>query len=128
MTDLDVATGPTAAFWSWLEQGRLRFQRCAACAQALHRPRLVCIRCGATDLRWEDATGLGTVYAVTTVSRPPRDFRQDGSYQLAMVDLDDGPRVLGRIVGADVRIGEPVALVADHGPAGPRLAFRRSGS
>jgi uncharacterized protein len=125
MTDLDAGAGPDASFWAWLDEGRVRFQRCTGCAQPVHRPRLVCPNCGGSDLHWEDASGLGTVHSVTTVLRPPRAFRDEGGYQLAMVDLDDGPRVLGRVVGQDVAIGDPVAFVADRGPAGPRLAFAR---
>lgn len=123
MTEIDIAVGPTEAYWSWLREGRLRFQRCAACQTPVHRPRLVCTRCGATDLRWEDATGSGTVYSVTTVARPPRSFRDEGSYQLAMVDLDSGPRVLGRVVGPEVRIGQQVRFVAATDPEDARLVF-----
>lgn len=118
-----AGTGPTAHFFAALADGRLAIQRCTACNAAIHRPRLVCRSCGATDLAWEEASGRGTVYAVTDVARPPRAFRDDGPFQIAMIDLVEGARVMARIVGAPVRIGTDVELVGDRGPDGPRLAF-----
>ncbi|WP_460854859.1 Zn-ribbon domain-containing OB-fold protein [Nocardiopsis coralliicola] len=91
------APGPTALFRAALDQGRLAYQRCTACATPFHRPRLLCPQCGATSHTWEDAAGPGTVYSATTVHRPPRPHRAHAPYQVALVDLDEGPRVMGRI-------------------------------
>jgi hypothetical protein len=60
---------------------------------------------------WRVSDGLGTVYATTTVRRAG-----EHPYDLSLVDLDDGVRLMSRIVGLapeDVRIGMRVRLAWD---------------
>ena len=80
----------------------LHFQRCGACAAAVHPPRPLCPVCGARDLAWERGAGLGTVYSATTV------HTREERYDVSLVDLDEGYRVMttvdgGGVIGARVR-------------------------
>jgi uncharacterized OB-fold protein len=52
--------------------------------------------------------GAGTVYTETVVYSPPQAFVDDVPYQLAIVSLDSGRRLTGRILGDRVTIGERV--------------------
>ena len=79
----------------------LHFPRCAACASAVHPPRVLCPRCGGRDLAWEESAGEGTVYSATTV------HSREGEHGLCLVDLDEGLRVMA--AGAPA-IGARVAL------------------
>ena len=67
-------------------------------------PRVAEPGTGNTDLEWIEAAGLGTVYATTQVrTRPPQE-----DYNVAIIELDEGPRMLSRVEGipvADVVIG-----------------------
>lgn len=88
-----------------LAQGRFLIQRCGACARAVYAPRTVCPHCGADALDWEAPSGLGTVHAVTTVARKADE---GGPYNVSLVDLDEGVRLMSRVEGlapGDVRIG-----------------------
>ena len=86
----------------------IRYQRCTGCGAAQTLERLRCGRCGSRVLKWEESQGCGLVYAVTDVSRAadPR-FAALVPYRLALVDLDDGPRVLGH-AEPDACIGQRV--------------------
>ena len=80
----------------------LHFQRCQVCGEAVHYPRVLCPRCGSTRLEWEESRGEGVVYSTTTV------FTREGDYDVSLVDLDEGYRVMstvegGTSIGARVR-------------------------
>ncbi|MEO8722124.1 MAG: OB-fold domain-containing protein [Sphingobium sp.] len=79
-------------------------QRRRAHGKPFFYPRVAEPGTGSTDLEWVEATGLGTVHATTLVRvRPPQ-----ADYNVAIIELDDGPRMLSRVEGvepADVAIG-----------------------
>ena len=54
---------------------------------------------------------MGVVYTETVVHMAPPAFEKDVPYQVAIVSLDTGERVTGRIEGAHVSIDDRVALV-----------------
>ena len=97
-----------AHFTEGLQAHVVRFQRCDACGHAQTLARYACQRCGAQRLAWHDASGLATVRARTVVSRAPSDeFRALAPYTLVIVELDEGPRLMGH-AQADVQIGQRV--------------------
>lgn len=91
-----------------LAAGRFLIQRCGACAKHVYYPREVCPHCGSAALAWKAPQGTGTVYAVTTVRRKPAD---GGDYNVSLVDLDEGVRLMSRVdqlAPGDVKIGQRV--------------------
>ena len=115
---LPVPNAETAPFWDAAAAGQLVVQRCGRCSHAQLYPRLYCVRCHAQDLAWDDATGAATVHSFTIVRRAPSAaFNDDVPYVVALVDLDEGPRLMTNIIGCgpeDVRIGMPVEVSFDH--------------
>jgi uncharacterized OB-fold protein len=73
----------------------LHFQRCAACTAAVHPPRTLCPRCGATSLAWKETAAAGTVYSTTAV------HTREETYNVALVDLDEGYRVMTTVRGTE---------------------------
>ena len=59
----------------------------------------------------EDSTGPGAIYTETVVWSAPEAYVKDAPYQLAIVVLDRGGRLTGRILGGRVRIGDQVDFV-----------------
>lgn len=112
-------TSPDAHWRAALAQGRLLLQRVAGGGAAVFPPRLVEPGTGAADLEWVEASGLGTVYSVTWISqKPPLE-----PYNVALVDLDEGARVMSRVEGAsEVLIGMRVRARIDQGEE-PILLF-----
>lgn len=125
MTEATIGKLPLARpFLDGLAEGVLRYQRCTACSAAQTLARYACQRCGSEELDWLDAAGTGVVYATTIVTRAPSDaFRTLVPYTLALVDLDEGFRLLGhgaKDLSPGLAIGDRVAArVFEH--AGRRL-------
>ncbi|MBI5720854.1 MAG: OB-fold domain-containing protein [Rubrivivax sp.] len=116
--------GPDAVFAKHLADGEFRIQRCAACARHVFYPRLACSHCGSVELDWVAPSGRATVYAVSVVSR---SADKGGPYNVVLVDLAEGPRMMGRVDGTAheaVRIGMPVTARVGKGAGGePCVVF-----
>ncbi|WP_423358561.1 Zn-ribbon domain-containing OB-fold protein [Pseudomonas citronellolis] len=95
MADLPecVVPGPEAQYLAFLAQGRFMLQRSRATGRYVFYPRNLMPGSGETDLEWVPASGLGTLYAIT-VNRA-----RGGDYNVALVDLDEGVRMMSRIEG-----------------------------
>ena len=95
--------GPEAQFKAYLAEGRFMIQRSRSTSRHTFYPRVVIPGTGETDLEWVEASGRGTVYAIT-VNRG-----RDSNYNIALVELSEGPRMMSRIEGVDtVAIGTAV--------------------
>lgn len=110
----DALIGPEAQYLSFLSQGRFMLQRSRASGRFVFYPRVMIPGTGETDLEWVQATGTGTVYAIT-VNRA-----RHGSHNVALIDLDEGPRMMSRIEGRETApIGSRVKarIVEEEGVA-----------
>jgi len=115
--------GPDAEFAAALAQGRFRIQRCGACRRHVFYPRVLCPHCGAAGLGWVDAEGSGTLYSFTIVRRKAE---HGGDYNVALVDLDEGPRLMSRVDGLapeQLKIGMRLASRVIDTPRGKLLVF-----
>ncbi len=108
-SDLGAADPTTEPFWQACAEGRLTVQRCAACGSHQFYPRPFCLSCEATTLEWVEAGGRGTIYSLTTV-RIPVTPELPPPYLLALVDLDEGPRLLTNIEAGSASIGDQVEV------------------
>lgn len=126
-----TTAAPYAAYHAALEQRRLTFQRCRACNHAWLPPREECPQCWSAEWSWEAASGRATVVSrvIYHTAFDPR-FTDRIPYNVAVVALEEGPRMVTNIVGLpadeDV-IGRQVSVVfeADFGRLLPR--FKLSG-
>jgi uncharacterized OB-fold protein len=109
-----VPTPDSEEFWSACNDGRLLLRECESCQHRFYYPRLACPRCAQRELRWIEASGRGVVYSHTTVftSFYGSAWEADLPYTVLLVDLDEGPRMLSRLVGDDeeLRAGAPVEV------------------
>ena len=109
----------TAPFWDSLRQHAIQLQRCASCRHFVYYPRPVCPVCGSDDLVWTPISGRGVVHAFTIPHRHPDPaFAARLPYVVALVELDEGVRMLANLVDVEptpeaVRVGLPVELVYD---------------
>ena len=106
----DIESEP---YWKAAHEGRLIVQRCTECGNTQLYPRWRCLRCRG-QVEWVDATGGGTVYSFTVIRQNfSRSFRHLIPYVVALVDLDEGPRLMTNLLGIapdDVRIGMRVRV------------------
>jgi uncharacterized protein len=87
-------------YWEGLAQGELRIQRCKVCAQAVFYPRALCPHCHSDQLEWIVASGRGTIYTYTVAHQAFGLFAEDVPFVIALVELEEGVRMLSRIVDA----------------------------
>jgi uncharacterized protein len=97
-------------FWEALADGRLQLTRCGSCGTASFPPIPSCPRCAADTVVPVEASGSGRVYSWATIhiALDPT-FADDVPYTIVAVDLEDGPRMLGRLLDRD---GPPAAGLA----------------
>jgi uncharacterized OB-fold protein len=107
--DGGIADPTTEAFWAACRQHKLLVQRCRTCGHHQFYPRPLCLACESTDLGWVETKGEGEIYSVTTVRVPVAD-ELPPPYLLAIVTLDEGPRLLTNIDGTAAAIGDRVAV------------------
>jgi uncharacterized protein len=101
----ESAGGPQKHYFAALAQGQFVLQRCGDCERHVFYPRVACPYCGSAALRWVKPAGTGTVYSLTTVRRAQDE---GGDYNISLVDLDEGVRMMSRVEGVEpdaVRIG-----------------------
>jgi uncharacterized OB-fold protein/acyl dehydratase len=103
-------THDIAFFFEGARQGTLLIQRCAQCGTLRHPPRPACASCGSFEWDTVTSSGRGTVYSFVVVHHP-----QVGGFDyplpIAVVELEEGTRLVGDLIGVDpaaVRIGMPV--------------------
>ncbi len=111
---------PTAAsleFWRGAKDHTLLIQRCQSCGEHVFYPREVCPQCLSSALEWVKASGRGTVYSFTVVRQAAHPgFRGDVPYVLAIIELEEGPRMTSNLVDCkidDVKVDMPVTAVFD---------------
>ena len=105
-------------YWDALNGGKVRIQRCAACGEHVFYPRPYCPACLSEALEWVAVSGRGRVYSFTVVRRAMNPaFAEDVPYVYAIVELEEGPRLMTNVVGCppeDVRVDMPVKAVYDR--------------
>lgn len=89
-------------FWEAAREHKLVLQHCEDCGKPIHYPRCACPHCGSDRLGWRPASGCGSVYSYTVVvNNAPSAFLADMPYVVAVIELDEGVRMLSNIVDCD---------------------------
>ncbi|MBE7245344.1 MAG: OB-fold domain-containing protein [Actinomycetospora chiangmaiensis] len=101
----------TATVADWTRGGAgLRYTRCRGCGGVEYFARPFCPRCGGEDLDVRAASGRGTVYALTRVSRAPSpEWSAHAPYGIALVDAPEGFRFMAH-AAEGLAIGDPVTV------------------
>jgi len=102
----------TAFFWEGTKVGELRIQRCPECGTLRHPPGPMCPSCGAEKPDYILASGRGEIFSYVVHHHPAVPGKQL-PIVIALVELDEGVRMLGELVDADpadVDIGKPVEI------------------
>jgi acetyl-CoA acetyltransferase/uncharacterized OB-fold protein len=112
---LPEVTDRNRFFWTGGADGVLRFQRCRACEQLVHPPTVACHHCRCDELEVVEVSGTATVLGAT-VNHQRWSPRQETPYALAVVGIDEDPRIrlTTRVVDVppdEVRIGQRVEVV-----------------
>ena len=99
--------GEETRYFDYCQQGKLMIQWCEPCEEYLFYPRAVCPLCLEAAPTWVEASGGGTVFTFTVHHRFPQGMEEQGPYVVAVVELDEGVRLMSRVISNpdDVTIG-----------------------
>ena len=96
-------------YWDGAREGKLMLPKCQTCGKAFFYPRVMCPFCSSRDIAWIQASGRGTLYSFEIAHQIlNKAFKVKPPVILAMVELEEGPRVMTNLVDcepSDVRIG-----------------------
>jgi uncharacterized OB-fold protein len=109
---LPPLTDLTQPYWEGCKAGELKLQRCSDCGEHQFYPRNICAHCTSRNLAWITASGVGKIVSFTVVRRAISKA-YDAPYIVALVDLEEGVRMMSNVVDADpeqVSVGDPVTV------------------
>lgn len=93
-----------APYWDYAKQDKLVLPYCGSCQQAFYYPRLWCPSCFNQDLSWQAMSGRGTVYSYSVIYQSPLpSYQADLPYVLAIIELDEGPRMMANVLNCDIK-------------------------
>jgi len=112
---LPKPTADSAPFWEGCDRGELLLARCGECGYRFYYPRRLCPKCGSSLIGFEASAGTGTVFSLSEVrvSFYGPAWESQLPYTVVLVDLDEGPRMLSRLIGhggSKVCIGDRVRV------------------
>ncbi len=112
---LPKPTALSKPFWEGTKRHELLIQKCAQCDALRWTPQWACRKCYSVDYAWVAMSGRGKVYTHTTIYRPQvPEFMNDVPYSVAVVELEEGPRMLTSITSCepkDLSVDMPVEVV-----------------
>lgn len=109
--------GPELYYRRRLDEGEFLIQHCDSCARNVFYPRMICPHCGHDTLSWRTPSGAGVVYSTTVVRRRAE---HGGDYNVALIDLDEGVRMMSRVDGiapdaVDIGMRVKASIIDDSG-------------
>jgi uncharacterized OB-fold protein len=85
-------------FWEGAKRHELMLPRCRRCDRAFFYPREVCPVCLSSEIDWMQASGRGRLHSFTVIHQPANPaFAADVPYIYAMIQLDEGPRMISNL-------------------------------
>jgi len=110
-------TPETKPFWDGLREQKLMLPKCGDCSRVFFYPRIICPHCQSRNVGWIQGSGRGKLHsfeiAYQTISRA---FKVKPPYVLAMVELDEGVRLLSNLIDIEpdpkkIKCDMPVEIV-----------------
>ena len=100
-------------FWEGLKERKFMLQQCNDCQKYIFYPRIICPHCYSENTTWKEASGQGEVVSYTVVHRAMPPFKEETPYTVALIQLNEGVRMISRIVNdpKQVEIGLEVSVV-----------------
>ena len=104
-------TPETQPFWDGTRARRLMLPWCRACGEPHFYPRSICPHCLSADIEWRQASGRGKLHTYVINHRPAKGF--EAPYVIAVVELDEGPRMLTNVVTEEEPTPEALRIDMD---------------
>lgn len=125
----------TEPFWAAVQERRLIMPKCDACGTMAFSPTVACSACAGGDFTWTPVSGRGTIFSFVIYHRVYHPaFKDKVPYVVAVVELEEGPRIISNIAGMpieDVVCDMPVTVVYEEVRDGyliPKFTRRSGGA
>ena len=127
-----IMNADSASYWNAARERKLLIRKCLHCNTLHFMPRYLCPKCWSDKLEWVESSGLGRVYSFSIIRRAPLvEFAEKAPYVTALIELDEGPRMVTNILGEDalsVSINDRVQVTfEDRGDGALIPQFKRIG-
>ena len=128
-----ITNADSRVFWEGVARDELLLHHCKACSKLHYPPRHLCPYCWSDDLDWTPSSGKGVVYSFTVMHRAPTpNFIGRVPYVVALIDLEEGPRMMANILGHDAlatAVEDRVSVCYEVRPGGSKVPqFKRDNS
>ncbi len=113
---LPIIDSDSKPYWDAAKEGKLLIQRCQDTGKHFFYPRPFVPGTGGRNIEWVEAAGTGIIYSCTVAYRAGPAFAEDTPFVVAIVTLEEGPRMLSNVITDDpesVKIGDKVKVVFD---------------
>lgn len=114
---LPEITDENREFWAGTLAGELRLQSCDKCGLIRYPISIACPECLSRGFKWTAVSGSGEVFSYIVFHQVyNKAFADDVPYNVALIQLDEGPRMFGNVVDCenhDVAVGDRVQVVMD---------------
>lgn len=122
---LPLITRTSKVFYDGCRERKLLYQHCRDCGEVIFFPKELCPNCMGRDLEWLESRGKGKIHTFTIAyAAAPPEFAEDQPYVLAIVEMDEGYRMMSNIVDCDfetITCEMPVEVVFD--PVTPEVSL-----
>lgn len=127
----DPGDAAAAPYWDAASRHELVLPRCNGCGLVFFPPREHCPGCWSGELSWQPASGRGSVWTFTEVHVAFYDdtWADDVPYVVAVIELDEGPRLLANLVEPDMdrlSVGDRVEVTFEDRSEGLSLPMFRT--
>lgn len=110
-----VANADSQPYWNAARESRLLIRKCKACAALHFMSRYLCPICWSENLEWIESKGTGSIHSFSIIHRAPAPaFAKRVPYVIALIELDEGPRMVANVLGENalsVNIGDRVKVI-----------------
>ncbi len=97
---LPQSTPWSKPFWEGCKKHELLIQKCQDCQKYIFYPKMFCPDCLSSNLKWVKSSGKGKVYSYMVVySYQPTEFDEDLPYVVAIIELEEGVRLMSDVIG-----------------------------
>ena len=94
-----------------LKEDKILGSKCNRCGQLMIPLKSICPKCGSFDVEEFETTGNGVIRIFTIIYVAPEKFKDEVPYIVALINLDEGGTVMGRLIGVDPNKPEDIKVV-----------------
>lgn len=103
------------SYEQFLNELKIMGSKCKKCGALALPPRALCISCFSSDTEWIQFKGIGKLVAFTSISVVPsymakEGFNRNNPYLVGVVELEEGVKIVTRIVGVDAKHPNQIKL------------------